>query len=645
MRLKKILESVFMLSLLVLQVYDFTMGTLSALNVTVELPPLLDRLAIIAGFFLSILIFQKFLEIEFKLPPETISVLLFIFFFSNVNIMLKFIFPESFLVEHREVFNGLPLFLICIALPAVSYYFERSFKRALTLVLLAVGVVYPVAQLYSLVMSKFVALAATLYLAYSIIKSLSLRGIDLKELLLRALYFDDVIAEEVLIKPAGRGNKWAFYLHAVLLFYILSDFSLYIIPSTLGIWDSSDYLAQLGLTLSKVSLPLGGYVALGAYVYLILYPFILRVLQEQLDILKLAIPGVAAMIISFFFPPIILSPLVSYNGYGVVMGPWVPKREIPVVEFGLISVLLLFVLVGVYEKNWPKILSSVLSLASVSLMVPYVLVYVYSLVESIFVWYKNSKFIVLILLLLAFFVLSLIVITHAWVKKAVSASPPFLVQVVLLYIALSFLLLFPSVYSTSFFLLYLIFFVVSDLEKRELLAKLFLLIYLVALLVLKRYELASVLVVLTVYFVLNFSHELKISKPDKRLLFLFLATGVAFIGLGNLLGEIIPFEKSLQGVLLLFLFSSAEEVIMKGVIYKKSDGSWRAKLITSLLFVLTHLLNLSIFFTYLRLNVSLLYAAYLSLYQLVTIFLYEKYPSITALSILHFLINLGILLV
>ncbi|USS40482.1 hypothetical protein NF865_09295 [Thermococcus aggregans] len=276
-------------------------------------------------------------------------------------------------------------------------------------------------------------------------------------------------------------------------------------------------------------------------------------------------------------------------------------------------------------------------------MIPYVLVYIYSLAESIFIWYKNSEFIIFVFMLLLFFVLSLIVICHTWFKEAVSASPPFLVQVILLYVALSFLILSPSVYSTSFFLLYLIFFVVLSLEKGELLARLFLMLYLVTVLVVKRYELASVFMVLAVYFALNFARELRIYKPSKRLLLLFFATVGIFVVIGNLLGEIIPFEKSLEGVLLLFLFSSAEEVIMKDVIYKKGDGSAMAKLITSVVFALTHLLNLSIFFTYL--SIVPFYAAYLFLYQLITIFLYEKYPSIIAFSLLHFLINLGILFV
>lgn len=643
MKLKETLASIVMLSLLVLQVYDFTLDVLDAFNISVELPFVLDKLSIIATFFLSIFIFQEFLEIEFKLQPLTTYILLSIFFFSNANIMLKFVLPESFLVAHREIFNMLPLILIFIALPTFSYYFERSVKKTLTLILFAVGIVYPVAQLYPLIMDKFVALAATIYIIYSIIKSSSIRGINFKELFQRALDFDNIVAKEVLIKPAGKNNKLAFYLHAVLLFYILSDFSLYIIPSTLGLWDSSDYLAQLGLTLSRVSLPLVGYISLTAYLYFILYPFLLRVLPEQLDISKPTILEITAMTVFFLFPSVMLSPLISYNGYGVVMIPWMPERERYMVMFGLLSVLLLFVLVGVYEKNWSKILSSILSLASVSFMVPYVLVYIYSLAESIFIWYKNSEFIIFVFILLLFFVLSLIVICYTWFKEAVSTSPPFLVQVILLYIALSFLILSPSVYSTSFFLLYLIFFAISNLDKRELLAKLSLMLYLITILILRKHELISVLIVLTVYFALNFTQELKIPKPDKRLLSFFLATITAFIVFGNLLGEIIPFKKSPQGVLLLFLFSSAEEVIMKGIIYKKSDRSTMAKVITSTVFTLTHLLNLGIFFTYL--NIIPFYAAYLFLYQLTTIFLYDKYPSIIALSLLHFLINMGILFV
>lgn len=643
MKFKETLASIFMFSLLILQVYDFTLDTLDAFNISVELPLVLDKLSIIATIFLSFFIFQEFLEIEFQLRPLTIYVLLSIFFLSNVNIMLKFILPESFLIAHMAIFNMLPLILMFIVLPIFSYYSERSVKKILMLILFAIGIVYPVSQLYPLIMDKFVALAATIYIFYSIIKSSSIRGINFKELFQRALDFDNVVAEEVLIKPASKTNKLAFYLYAVLLFYILSDFNLYIIPSTLGLWDSSDYLAQLGLTLSKVSLPVVGYISLAAYIYFILYPLLLRVLQEQLDIVKPTILEITAMTVFFLFPSVMLSPLVSYNGYGVVMIPWVPEREKFLIMFALLSVLLLFTFIGIREKNWAKTLSSVLSLASVSFMIPYVLVYVYALAESILIWYKDSEFLIFVFVLLIFFVLSLIVISSTWVKEAISVSPPFLIQVLLLYIALSFMVLSPSIYSTSFFLLYLIFFVASNLKKRELLTKSSLVLYLLTILIFKKYELISVLVVLTIYFALNFTHELKIPKPDKRLLSFCVVTIIAFIVFGNLLGEIIPFEKSFQGVLLLFLFSSAEEVIMKGIIYKKSDRSTMAKVITSTVFTLTHLLNLGIFFTYL--NIIPFYAAYLFLYQLITIFLYDRYPSIIGLSLLHFLINMGILFV
>lgn len=643
MKLKETLASSFMFSLLILQVYDFTLDALEAFTINVELPPLLDKLSLFATIFLSIFIFQEFLEIEFRLRPMTIYTLLAIFFLSNVNIILKFILPETFLVSHAKIFNMLPLMLIFIVLPIFSYYSERSIKKTVMLILFAIGIVYPVSQLYPLIMDKFVSMAATIYVVYSIIKSSSIRGINFKELFQRALDFDNIIAEEILIKPASKTNKLAFYLYAVLLFYILSDFNLYIVPSTLGLWDSSDYLAQLGLTLSKVSLPIVGYISLAAYLYFILYPFILRAFQEQLDMVKPTILEITAMTVFFLFPSIMLSPLVSYNGYGVVMIPWIPERDRFLILFALLSVLFLFTLLSLHEKNWAKMLPSTLSLASVSFMVPYVLVYVYALAESILIWYKNSEFLIFVFILLVFFVLSLIAISVTWFKEAVSLSPSFLAQIILLYIALSFMILSPSIYSTSFFLLYLIFFIVCSLNRIEILKKLSLVSYLLAILILKRYELVSVLIVLAVYFGINLTYEVKILKPTKKLLLIGMTLISTFIVFGNLLGEIIPFEKSLEGIFLLFLFSSAEEVVMKGIIYRNSDHSIIPKLITSTVFALTHLLNLTIFFTYLK--IIPFYAIYLFLYQLVTTFLYDRHPSIINLSLLHFLINLGILFI
>ena len=642
MKLRERIASLFVFILLLLQVYDFVLDSLDAANVQVSLPPFLNDLAIFATMFLAFFIFQEFLEIEFGLRPVTVYTLISIFFLSNVNIMLKFILPNRVLVEYRGVLNMLPILLMFLVLPVVAYLFEKSVRKMVMLLLLAIGIVYPVSQLYSLLMDKFVALAATLYLVYSVVKSTSREGLNLRELFQMVLEFDTFIAEELLIKPAGKVNKLAFYFYAVLLFYILSDFNLYVVPATTGLWDPSGYLAQLGLTVSRVHVPAATYISLGAYVYFILYPFLLRALHEKLDVVKLTVVEIPVMVTFFIFPSVLLSPLVSYNGYGVVMMPWVPNYDVRLSIFALVASLSLFAIIPLYEKNWPEVLSSVLPLASLSFIAPYVLVYIYSLTESIIMWYRTSPYLVFLVVLLAFFVISIAVISWDWMRQALVSAPGMLTQVVLLYVALVFLVLVPSIYSTSFFILMALYFVAVRSGTSGIFLKGALVFYLSTILFLGRYELLSVLLLVLLYFILNFRDELVHSLPDRATVVFSLLLVPAFILFGRGLGEIIPFSKTAVGLLLLLLFSVAEEVMMKGIIYRGAGTSLQTRLVVGMLFLFTHLLNLNIFFTYLK--IIPIYSVYLFLYQLLSLYLYDRHPSVPYLSLVHFLINAGILL-
>jgi hypothetical protein len=120
------LASIFMFLLLAIQVYKFIMVSFEAFNIPVELPPLMEKLTIFSAVFLAFLLFKEFLEEEFHFDEITVYLLLTIFFFSNVNILLKFVIPEELLVEHRVLFNAIPLVLIFFVLPISTYVFEKS---------------------------------------------------------------------------------------------------------------------------------------------------------------------------------------------------------------------------------------------------------------------------------------------------------------------------------------------------------------------------------------------------------------------------------------------------------------------------------------------------------------------------------------
>jgi len=648
LHLREKLASVFMFSLLLLQVYKFTMVSFEAFNLHLEFPAFMEKLTIFSAILLTFLLFRELLEEEFHLKNATIYTLLTIFFFSNVNILLRFIVPEEYLIEHAGPFNALPLVLIFIVLPVFTFVFERSFKKTLIIVVLAVGVVYPVGQLYPFIIDKFVTLLATFYTIYAVVAGFSRGGFDLKKVLHRTLEFEEIIVERFLLHPAEEAeDKVAFYFYAVILFYVVSDFTLYILPALTGAWVPGEYLEKLGTELPEAHLSPISYASLVVYLLLVFYPF-LRDATEIADKPWFATATALSSIIFFIAPSVMLSPLISYNGYGVLMIPWESTLHEHLVLFPILSIssLLAVLILCCEKKRLLLFIYPAISLASLALLIPYLFVYAYSLIETMVIWYLNSPYIVFVGILLLFIILSFVVISKRWISELIETGACFSFTTVLFYVALVLFLTVPSAYSTAFFLIVATAFVLTGKTRREVILKGAFSLYILSLLLVKGYSTLSALLLVTLYATLNLvSHEFRglwrsFGKVPKK----FIGVSIVFIGLfvliGSTIGEIIPFEQTLPGFLLLFLFSSAEETAMKGVLYRSMEPTMPSKLLVALVFVLTHLLNFTILFTYLHILPA--YVMYLFMYQILSLHLYDEVKSISIMSVIHFLVNAGV---
>ncbi|NJD99803.1 hypothetical protein E3E26_08415 [Thermococcus sp. LS1] len=641
---KKIVTSFFLLFLLFLQAFDFTMDVLDGFNISINLPPLLENLALFATLFLSFLLFQEFLVVEFNLNKPTTYTIIAIFFLSNINIMLKLMVSEKNLMTYKILLNAIPIFLIFIILPIVSYLHSKSVKKAIMLVIFSVVAVYPVSQLYPLVMDKFVALVATIYLAYSILTSMGKRGLNIKELLGKALDFDEIIIKYLLIKPSSRVNKFFFYVYALITFYMLSDFVLYILPSTTNLWENTEYLTYIGVPLSHVHLTPLLTFSLIAYVLLIIFPLISIIMDGKQRFLNYL--GTISAIIFLAFPSVTLSPLIISNGYGVLMNIWTIHEK-----FGFYYIILVIGILAIFFVHFkrelsPKFYSNMIQLVSSAIMIPYLFVYSYSIATHMLTWYVHSPYFIFALLFFAFLLYSMLMIPYYIIKQLKDTSHDIRVQLMVFYIVISFLIHTPSVYSTLFFVLYTIFFLFSSSDLWIVFDKLTFTLYVLAILVFKEYLLYALLLLWVVYLGKYLRHKLLGANFDmitKSSLFRGAFLIGVFVILGNFIGEIIPFEKTLPGFILLFLFSGAEEILMKGIIYTKTPGFLDDKLLISTLFLLTHLLNPVILLTYLP--VFFLYSFYLFMYQFLSIQLYDETNSIPYLMAIHFLVNLGILVI
>lgn len=636
--LKSKILSIFMIIFLSIQVFDFFMDLCEGLNINLPLPPIAENISLLISVFLTFLLFEEFLSREFELNKYSISILIAIFFVSFLNVLLKFLTPKEFLISYKDILNLIPIMLIFLILPLYTYYSCKNLKKSFLLVIFAIVVVYPISQLYPLVMDKFIAVLSTFYMFYLIITSSNIEGINFKEIFNRALNFDEVIIDNLLFKPA-EGNKLIYYLYFLLMFYMLSDFILYIIPSVTNLWTDSEYLAILNISQKRAHLTLGMALSILSFLYLITYPVLIKILPKRIKILNMF--GVFSIIFFTLEPSITLSPIINKDGYGVILG----ILDSTIDKTSLFALIAIFVLTLLFYKTkaHTNILKDIIILFSLSIVIPYSLVYAYSIAIHSIVWYSASPYIVLAVILLGFLIYSVSIIFYNWISNTKISKLNFRNFIILFYISLTMLIYMPSIYTALQFAVISILFLLNEKEGiLRIFERLIFVVYLTSILIFKSLYLYILFAVWMLYMILKIRGVIKSNiKFSKFNAITFVALSIIFILFGVFINEKIPFEKTLVGVGLLFLFSGAEEILMKHIIYNRLSTSFFDKFIVSFVFTISHLLNYSIFINYLP--ILPIYALYLFSYQLSSLYLYDKTKSLELMMLLHFTINLGIL--
>jgi len=420
---------------------------------------------------------------------------------------------------------------------------------------------------------------------------------------------------------------------------MLSDFILYIIPSVTNLWTDSEYLAILNISQKRAHLTLGMALSILSFLYLITYPVLIKILPKRIKILNMF--GVFSIIFFTLEPSITLSPIINKDGYGVILG----ILDSTIDKTSLFALIAIFVLTLLFYKTkaHTNILKDIIILFSLSIVIPYSLVYAYSIAIHSIVWYSASPYIVLAVILLGFLIYSVSIIFYNWISNTKISKLNFRNFIILFYISLTMLIYMPSIYTALQFAVISILFLLNEKEGiLRIFERLIFVVYLTSILIFKSLYLYILFAVWMLYMILKIRGVIKSNiKFSKFNAITFVALSIIFILFGVFINEKIPFEKTLVGVGLLFLFSGAEEILMKHIIYNRLSTSFFDKFIVSFVFTISHLLNYSIFINYLP--ILPIYALYLFSYQLSSLYLYDKTKSLELMMLLHFTINLGIL--
>lgn len=641
MKLKSYLSYLFIIFVFGIQFFDFTMDLLDAFQIEVG-SHALDTLALVVSMFLAFLLFDDFLKEEYRLDSTSVYIIIGIFVLSNVNILLKFLLPERVLYTYKNYLNLIPIFLIFLVLPLYIYIKYRSVKKPLLLVIFSVIAVYPISQLYTFVVDKFVALMATFYLLYVLFESLKDHKISIEELGEHLFDFDETLIRNYILKPSKKADKTMFYFYFLLLFYFISDFALFIIPSVTGFWTASEYLKYMGIHVQQVSLFPLQLISVFGLLIIITYP-IMELEFPEIKEKKGILIALYLLLLGFFLKPsVYFQPILfSKEAYGVILGVFSYKSQsmLSLVAIALVGALSMLLFPTVRKST----LQMILKTGGTAIILTYSALYSFSLYVSIRRYYLNSIYLLIVGGLLLFFTFSTVYLAYSLVKGFSGASWEELIF--LLYMSIILLSYVPSAYTLSFFVLSAAVSSLSYILRRESKMVPFMLLvsYLVSLKYFESY-IPLVLIFLWTYAVVT---ELK-RKPSLSLSPPYI-TGlsalivVIYTFLGYYIGEVIPVRPGLLGVTYLLGLSGAEEIVFKRIVYDNLDFRY-SLLLVSLLFTFTHLLSPVVFYHYLHAGVLLIYLFYLFTYQYLTLMLYRESRLLELLITVHFLINLGVLL-
>lgn len=363
---------------LVVQAFGFALYVLSLFGIEIQMPLYLDITLRVTGLFLIYSLLAEFLEDELK-TRVNLSPLLGIMLLVQINPVLRSYFSIDVLIRYARILNDVVLVSIFILLPVYLYASGVGLKDGLKLFLFTVVVAYPVAQLYDFFVGNIVSLLSVLYLVYALLISLR-RGLSPLEALKRTIQFDDFFVG-VFLDIASRMDRKFFLAYSLLLFYLLADVLLYIIPPLTGYGRQDWYISLLGLSYPVV--PNGGEVLalVLAFIALAFYPLLPDRIGKRTSTMLLISPLAALFITAL---TINVETLVNPNAYGVVLA-----LENVNVNISLLLATTAFLWAFLLLLR-PRAGDGVVKLFPVSFMLRYTAGYALSTFIHIWTWYRGE---------------------------------------------------------------------------------------------------------------------------------------------------------------------------------------------------------------------------------------------------------------
>lgn len=577
-----------------------------------------EPFGILISLILTLWVFKRFLIEEFEIKEFDTYMLLGLFLLFNLNFLLRLVVSEEALTGWAMTLNLIPIAVLAL----IPFYLllRGNLRKYLDILVFAIIVVYPLSQLYTMVLKKLVAVAVTGYVIYVFISMIKERNAQLRDAIKKLLDFDEVAVHQ--IHEIARKNKEFYYIYLLIWLFILSDIILFLPPKFFGIWEHTHYHEILGIEPHVGEY--GPVIILSTLLFILIvsYPIIEGYFRRA----KFVSPLVLLFILFLSYPTVVLSPILRKGIYGVILDVK-PLAELPVVEIiaPFIVILLIFALFKLFDYPISEELGWLSRSVVLGISSAYILVFLYSLYYEGITASFVSPNIVLFLFLMGFFILSLIYLPYLSGLRIRNVESNFPVEILFLLILAMLFSSMPSIYTTLAFAFYSAFFVLREIK----LERFAILLYVIVLM------LNGYLIFLAMAFLIFgvFSDFRKIPRDPRFYLIIPI-----FVILSYIVGERIPFEVTLIGIASLIVLSGSEEVVFKRFMFDRMAEKV-GRIAVPIAFCLIHLLSLKTLNYYLAIQTLPLFVVYLVGYQYVTIRMYEKNRNIIPFIIIHASIN------
>ncbi|HID43850.1 MAG TPA: hypothetical protein EYP30_08805 [Archaeoglobaceae archaeon] len=217
--------------LMILQLIDFIVVIHEFFEIKIH--GLGEPVGIIISLLLTLWIFRRFLIEEFELSDFDSFILLSLFLLFNLNFLLRVIIEEELLLKLSGILNLIPVFVL--ALIPVYMLFRGDIRKYVDVLVFSIIVVYPLSQLYTMVLKKFVAIAVSIYVIYIFCLMIKEKKFRLKEAFKKLIGFDEVAVHQ--IRRIGIKNKEFYYIYLLIWLFMISDVILFLPPKLFGLWE------------------------------------------------------------------------------------------------------------------------------------------------------------------------------------------------------------------------------------------------------------------------------------------------------------------------------------------------------------------------------------------------------------------------